>query len=163
MNKTVRLLSDVAAGFSVTAWISGPLFEAFGIKPALQKAKSEAEKEAIGSAYKAYSNVVHIGLAGLALTNAFKFFADGLRRKGTKGYKFWATIGDILVLLVISVGAATRIMSKKLKTAQPGSAEYTQAEQVLKLTSPLSIWLSVGLLWTSASQYRERAKSGEKK
>ncbi len=161
MNKTVRLLTDVAAGFSVTAWISGPLFEEYGLKPASAKA-NPAQKEGMSAAYKAFSNVVHIGLAGVALTNAFKFFADDLRKKGTPAYKRWATIGDLLVLNVISVGAATRIMSKRLKTASAGSPEVAQAEQVLALTSKISIGLSLALLWTSAVQYRERAKSGEK-
>ncbi len=161
MNKTARQLSDVAAGLFTTAWVSGPLFEEYGIKPAQAKATSQEQKEAIGSAYKAYSNVVHVGLAGLALTNIFKFFADDLRRKGTDGYKRWARIGDLLVLLIISAGAATRIMSKRLKTAPAGSAEAQQASQVLGTTSPLSIGLSVALLWTSARQYRERVKSGQ--
>lgn len=155
MNKTARLLTDVAAGFSVTAWISGPLFEEYGIKPAAAKA-NEAEKEAMYKAYKAYSNVVHIGLAGVALTNLVKFFADDLRRKGTNGYKRWARIGDLIVLLIISVGAATRIMSKKLKTAAPGSAEARQAEQVMKATGPASVGLALALLFTSAKQYGNR-------
>ncbi len=158
MNKTVRLLTDVAAGFSTTAWISGPMFEEYAMKPASASA-SEAQKEGMAAAYKAYSNVVHVGLAGVALTNAFKFFADDLRKNGTNGYKRWARIGDLLVLSIISVGAATRIMSKKLKTATPGSADAEQATQVLGMTGKISIGLSLALLWTSAVQYRERTNS----
>jgi hypothetical protein len=158
VNTTVRLLSDLAAGFSATAWISGPLYEEYGLKPARANA-SEAEKEGMAKSYKAFSNVVHIGLAGLALTNIFKFFADDLRKTGSKGYKRWASIGDLVVLNIISVGAATRIMSKKLKTAKPGSPEAQQAEQVLDSTGKISVWLSLALLLTSAKQYKERVKS----
>lgn len=161
MNKTVRFWTDVAAGFSITAWISGPMFEEFGLKPASAKAEA-AQKEGMAAAYKAYSNVVHAGLAGVALTGLFKFFADDLRRKGTPSYKRWAGIGDLLIVGVIAVGGATRVMSKRLKTASPGSPDAQQAEGVLNVTSKVSMGLALGLLWTSANQYRERAKSGEK-
>ena len=160
MNKTVRLLTDVAAGLSATAWISGPMFEELAIKPASANASPEAT-EAMYDAYKAYSNVVHAGLAGLAIVNALKFFSDDLRKKGTNGYKAWARIGDLVVLSIISVGAATRIMSKRVKTGTKGSSEVEQATQVLGVTGKISIGLALALLFVSGQQYRERAASAK--
>ena len=156
MNKTVRLLTDVAFGLSSTAWVSGPLFEQYGLKPAIAKSINEADKEAIMSAYKAYSNVVHAGLAGLTLTNVFRFFGDDLRRHGNRRYRRWARVNDAVVLSIISVGAATRIMSKRLKKSDPTGSEAKQARQVLAVTSPLSIVLFGMLVLANAMLHRER-------
>jgi uncharacterized membrane protein len=106
MGKAVRVATDFLMGTSVVAWVSGPLMEKFAIEPTIAKAEDKEKTAAIlGAAYKAYSNVVHIGMAGMLVTELVKLVGDDMRKKD-KGYRTLATVGDIQVFSAIAMGGA---------------------------------------------------------
>lgn len=159
MNKVSRFLSDVAAGFSVTTWISGPLFEKYALEPALAKATSPQDKKLIASIYQPYRGVAKAGLVGLALTDTYKYFADDLRIKGSKGYKRWALVGDTLVMASILTEVANSTLINRLDKAPRASTEEAQVKSYLNTSKRVSMWLSTALLAASAIQYQERVNS----
>lgn len=151
MNKTLRILTDFAAGFSVTTWISGPLFEEYGLRPAVAQAGNHQQKKALLAVYRSYDKIAEAGMAGLVLTDTVKFFSDDLRKKGTPAYKRWATLGDLLVLA--SMG------SQILKNNLRKQAQSEQVQLQLDITRRLSLGLSSALLLVSALQYYERTNA----
>jgi uncharacterized membrane protein len=152
MGRVLRVATDFLMGTSVVAWVSGPLMEKFAIEPTVAKAEDKEKTAAIlGSAYKAYSNVVHIGMAGMLVTGLVKLFSDDMRKKD-KGYRTLAIIGDVLVFSAIALGGATRMISKKIKTLDPHSSEAEKGKQRLSLIGWLSIFLSLDMLAIYALQ-----------
>ncbi len=159
MNKFLRLLTDFGAGFSVTTWISGPLFEEFGLKPALAEASSPQQKKALTALSRSYAKIAQFGLLGLILTDTIKFFFDGLRQKGTPAYRRWATIGDLVVLTSLASGVVDDNLRKKLASDPRGGSEAEVTQRQLDVTRRVSLGLSSLLLWISAQQYWERIRS----
>ncbi len=155
----LRLLTDFGAGLSVTTWISGPLFEEFGLQPAIAGASSQQQKKALLAVYSSYSKIAQTGLVGLVLTDTIKFFFDGLRKKGTVGYQRWATIGDLVVLTSLVSGIVDDNLRKKLANEARGGAEAEVTQSQIGLTRRISLGLSCLLLWISAQQYWERIRS----
>jgi hypothetical protein len=163
MGRSVRVVTDFVMGTSVVAWVSGPLMEKFAIEPTIAKAEDKAQTaETLGKAYKTYSNVVHIGLAGMLIAELIKLFGDDMRKKD-KGYRLLARLGDLEVFAAIALGGATRMISKKIKTLDPDSPEAIKGKGRISLIGWLSIFLSLDMLITYALQRsRVATKTGTK-
>ncbi len=159
MNKFLRLLTDFGAGFSVTTWISGPMFEEFALKSAIAEASSPQQKKALQAVSRSYAKIAQTGLVGLVLTDTIKFFFDGLRKTGTPAYRRWASIGDVVVLGSLASGIAGDNLRKKLSNEARGGTEAEMTQDRIDQIRRVSLGLSCVLLWVSAQQYWERIRS----
>lgn len=159
MNKLLRLLTDFGAGFSVTTWISGLMFEEFSLQPAIAEASNQQQKKALIAAYRSYGKIAQSGLVGLVITDIIKFFFDGLRKKGTNSYQRWATVGDLVVLGSLISGVVDSNLRKKLATEASSGAEADMVQARINLTRRVILGLSSLLLLVSVQQYWERIRS----
>lgn len=145
----VQAVTGVVRSASALALLVGPIVEETTLKPAMDAAQSDGEKQVAKANIRTYSQVAHAGLGGLAVANILNVITDKKRRTGTAGYKKWARIGDVLALGIIASGGMTRVYTKKLKSVEAGSPEAKAAEKGLNLVSKITPLLSLLVLFAN--------------